>query len=124
MVKMDTRLKIFLAIGMTMICVGLVTVLTGAELGCQHSSGQPGAGQEIDTPQYTQETVINMAKDYLEAEYLYDVESEIASSHAEYRGNGLWKVEFYGSRPQTTCPRQADSPLIIVYVDEQTGAFG
>ena len=37
---------------------------------------------------------------------------------------GLWKVEFYGSRPQTTCPRQADSPLIIVYVDEQTGAFG
>lgn len=123
MVKMDTRLKIFLAIGMIMICLGLVTVLTGAELGCQHSSGQPEAGQEIDTPQYTQETVINMAKDYLEVEYLYDVESEIASSHAEYRGNGLWKVEFYGSRPQTTCPRQADSPLMIVYVDEQTGAF-
>jgi len=121
---MDTRLKISLSIGLIMICLGLVAVLTGAELGCQHSSGQPDAGQEIDTPQYTQEAVVNMAKDYLEAEYLYDVENEIASSHAEYRGNGLWKVEFYGSRPLATCPRQADSPRMIVYVDEQTGVFG
>jgi len=101
-----------------------VAVLNGGELGCLHSAEQPGAVQEIDSPQYTQEAVINMAKDYLEAEYLYDVEGEIASSHAEYIGNGLWKVEFYGSRPQSTCPRQADSPLMMVYVDEQTGAFG
>jgi len=121
---MDTRLKIFLATGVIMICLGLVAVLTGAELGCQHSSEQPGTGQEIDAPQYTEEAVINIAEDYLEAEYLYDVESEIASSHAEYRGNGLWKVEFYGGRPLATCPRQADNPRIIVYVDEQTGAFG
>jgi hypothetical protein len=121
---MDTRLKIFLAIGLIMVCLGLAAVLTGAGLGCQHSSEQPEAGQEVDTPQYTQEAVINIAKDYLEAEYLYDVENEIASAHAEYRGNGLWKVEFYGRRPLATCPRQADSPLMIVYVDEQTGAFG
>jgi hypothetical protein len=120
---MDSRLKVFLTIGVIMICLGLVAVLTGGELGCLHSAEQPGAGQEIDSPQYTQEAVINMAKDYLEAEYLYDVEGEIASSHAEYIGNGLWKVEFYGSRPQSTCPRQADSPLMMVYVDEQTGAF-
>jgi hypothetical protein len=121
---MDTRLKMLLSIGLIMICLGLVAVLTGAELGCQHSSGQSEAEQYVDSPQYTQEAVINIAKDYLEAEYLYDVESEIASSRAEYRGNGLWKVEFYGSRPLATCPRQADSPLMIVYVDEQTGAFG
>jgi hypothetical protein len=113
-----------LSIGLIMICLGLVAVLTGAELGCQHSSGQSEAEQYVDSPQYTQEAVINIAKDYLEAEYLYDVESEIASSRAEYRGNGLWKVEFYGSRPLATCPRQADSPLMIAYVDEQTGAFG
>ena len=121
---MDTRLKIFLAIGMVMICLGLVTVLTGAELGCQHSSGQPEAEQGVDSPQYTQGAVINMATDYLEAEYLYDVENEIARFHAEYIGNGLWKVEFYGRRPQSTCPRQVDRPLMVVYVDEQTGAFG
>jgi hypothetical protein len=123
-IKMDTRLKILLAIGLIMVCLGLVTVLAGGELGCQHLSEKPEAGQEIDTPQYTQEAVINIAKDYLEAEYVYDVESEIASSHAEYRGNGLWKVEFYGRRPLATCPRQADSPGMIVYVDEQSGAFG
>ena len=124
MIKIDTRLKVFLAIGMIMICLGLVTVLTGAELGCEHLSEQPEAGQEIDSPQYTQEAVINIAKDYLEVEYLYDEESEIASSSAEYRGNGLWKVDFYGRRPLATCTRQADNPLMIVYVDEQTGAFG
>ena len=123
MTKMNSRLKVFLAIGIIMICLGLVAVLTGAELGCQYSAEQADAGQEIDAPQYTQEAVINIARDYLEAEYLYDVENEIARSKAEYIGNGLWKVEFYGSRPQSTCPRQADSPLMMVYVDEQTGAF-
>jgi hypothetical protein len=124
MIKMDTRLKIFLSIGLIMICLGLVAVFAGAELGWQRSSGQPEAEQNVDRPQYTKEVVINIAKDYLEAEYLYDVENEIARSQAEYIGNGLWKVEFYGRRPQATCPRQADSPLKIVYVDEQTGAFG
>ena len=124
MVKMDTRLKILLSIGLIMICLGLVAVLTGAELGCQHSSGQPEAEQEIDSPQYSRRVVIDMATDYLEAEYLYDVENEIASSRAEYIGNGLWKVEFYERRPQSTCPRQANGPRMVVYVDEQTGAFG
>lgn len=123
MVKMDTKLKILLSIGLIMICLGLVAVLEGADLGCQRSSGQAEAKQEIDSPQYTQEAVIDMAKDYLEAEYPYDVESEIARSHAEYIGNGLWKVEFYGRRPQATCPREADSPRMIIYVDERIGAF-
>ena len=121
---MDTRLKILLSIGLIMICLGLVAVLSGGELGCQHVSEQPKAGQEIDAPQYTPEAVINMAKNYLEAEYLYDVENEIASSHAEYLGNGLWKVEFYGKQAPRTCPRKADIPHMIVYVNEQTGVIG
>lgn len=121
---MDTRLKVLLSIGLIMICVGVVVALTGVEVGCQHSSEQPQAEQEIDTPQYTQEAVINIAKNYLEAEYLYDVENEIASSRAEYLGGGLWKVEFYGKQPPRTCPKQADIPRMIVYMNEKTGIIG
>jgi hypothetical protein len=121
---MDTRLKVLLSVGLVMICLGLVAVLAGAELGCQHSSEQAGAEQGIDAPQYTQNAVINMAKNYLEAEYLYDVDNEIASSRAEYLGNGLWKVEFYGKQAPRTCPRQADIPHMIVYVNEKTGVIG
>ena len=121
---MDTRLKVLLSVGLVMMCLGLVAVLAGAQVGCQHSSEQAGAEREIDTPRYTEDAVINMAKNYLEAEYLYDVENEIASSSAEYLGNGLWKVEFFGKQAPRTCPRQTDIPHMIVYVNEKTGVIG
>lgn len=117
---MNTRLKVLLCLGLAMIAAGLVMIWYRDELAQVHPSEQPKVSQQSDIPQCAPEAVIEMAIDYLKTEYYPDVENQIANTKAEYLGKGLWKVEFYAKESPRTCPRQANIPSMIVYVNEQT----
>ena len=117
---MDIKLKVLLSIGLVMIATGLAMICFKDELAHLSQSKYSEVLQPTDTPRYSSETVTNLAIEYLKLQYYPDIENQIATTRAEYLGKGLWKVEFYTKQSPYTCPRQANIPSMIVYVNEQT----
>jgi len=115
------KLKIVLSLGVVILFAGLVVLLIGGDISGRYPSGQPAGQQDNYIPRYTEFAVINMAKVYLETTYPSELQNGITSSRAEYLNDGLWKVEFHVPPPPRTCPRRAETGLMLVYVDEKTG---
>ena len=115
------KLKIMLSLGVVILFAGLVVLLIGGDISGRYPAGQASGQQDNYIPRYTEFAVINMAIIYLEATYPSELQNGITSSRAEYLNDGLWKVEFQVPAPPRTCPRRAETGLMLVYVDEKSG---
>ena len=97
---MRIELKVLLAMGIILICIGLVA---GAQTGIIHLPGE-------DLPRYTEAQVITMARNYV------GDNPQRCSIEASYEGNGIWEVKFvqrYG----------CEFAGKVVIFDEKTGAL-
>ncbi len=121
------KLKILLAIGIVLICVGLSVI------SCQPE----GKLSSSDLPRYTEAQITTIALDYLRTtrdketlrcEILksYDIEY---SSRASYEGNGIWEVEVsrkwwvkYDWNGNKMVYHIAPATTVLIF-DEKTGAI-
>lgn len=113
------KLKVLLGIGIALICVGLVAVLSGGEIGC-------GQIQTVVNKIDTEEEVISVATKWARTTDCFDLIASTTKITANrYGGTGLWLVSYYSTakliEEVTGTPRTITYPNVIVTMSIEDG---